>query len=100
MMLLEVNIDMSEQIHIKLSDIWKMAFATIYGTFVSHTMQQRDCNAPATFQRLMIVIFGEYIGIFVHVSLDDIFVFSNSIKEHDKHLRLVFNKLRKAQLFL
>src|ERR1700719_1711404 len=48
----------------------------------------------------MTVIFQEYIGRFVHVYLDDIFVFSNSIEEHEKHLGLVFDKLRKAQLFL
>src|SRR3984957_13273331 len=91
--------NMYKQICVKPSNVWKTAFATIYGTFVSHTMQQGDCNAPATFQRLMTVIFREYIGRFVHVYLDDIFVFSNSIEEHEKHLRLVFDKLRKAQLF-
>src|ERR1700720_3289703 len=84
------KIDMSntyEQIHVKPSDVSTMAFATIYGTFVSHTMQQGDCNAPATFQQLMTIIFREYIGRFVHVYLDDIFVF-------------LFDKPRKAQLFL
>ena len=37
------KIDMSdayEQIRIEPSDIWKTAFATILGTFVSHVMQQ------------------------------------------------------------
>lgn len=63
-------------------------------------MQQGDCNAPATFQRLMTVIFREYIRKFVHVYLDDIFVYSDSIKEHGKHLGLVFAKLRKAELYL
>jgi len=89
-----------EQIRVKPQDVWKMAFATIYGTFVSYTMQQGDCNAPATFQRLMTVIFRDFIGRFVHIYLDDIFVYSNSIEEHEKHLRLVFDKLRKAQLYL
>src|ERR1700720_2572243 len=99
----QLKINMSnvyEQIRVELSDVWKTAFATIYGTFVSHTMLQGDCNAPATFQWLMTIIFQEYIGRFVHVYLDDIFVFSNSIEEHKKHLGLVFDKLRKAQLFL
>jgi len=97
------KIDMSdayEQIRVEPSDVWKTAFATVYGTFVSHTMQQGDCNAPATFQRLMTIIFREFIGRFVHVYLDDIFVYSDSIEEHEKHLELVFNKLRKAQLYL
>ena len=89
-----------EQIRVEPQDVWKTAFATIYGTFVSHTMQQGDCNAPATFQRLMTVIFREFIGRFVHVYLDDIFVYSNSIEEHEKHLGLVFDKLCQAQLYL
>jgi hypothetical protein len=97
------KIDMSnayEQIRVEPSDVWKTAFSTVYGTFLSHTMQQGDCNAPATFQRLMTTIFREYIGRFVHVYLDDIFVFSDSIEEHEEHLKLIFAKLRKAQLYL
>jgi len=97
------KIDMSdayEQIRVEPSDVWKTAFSTVYGTFVSHTMQQGDCNAPATFQRLMTIIFRDFIGKFVHVYLDDIFVFSDSIEDHEKHLGLVFDKLRKAQLYL
>lgn len=97
------KIDMSnayEQIRVNPKDVWKTSFATVYGTFVSHTMQQGDCNAPATFQRLMTAIFREYIGRFVHVYLDDIFIFSDSVEEHEKHLALVFDKLRKAQLYL
>jgi hypothetical protein len=46
-----------EQIRVVPEDVWKTAFATIYGTFVSHTMQIGDCNAPATFQRVMTMIF-------------------------------------------
>ena len=45
--------DVYEQIRIEPADIWKTAFATVYVAFVSHTMQQGDCNAPATFQRLI-----------------------------------------------
>jgi hypothetical protein len=63
-------------------------------------MQQWDCNSPAMFQQLMTVIFQEFIGRFVHVYLDDIFVYSNSIEEHEKHFELVFNKLHFAQLYL
>ena len=81
-------------------DVWKTVFATIYSTFVSHTMQKGDCNAPATFQRLMTVIFQDYIRRFVHLYLDDIFVHSNLIEEREKHLELVFDKLRQAHLYL
>src|SRR5216684_8941218 len=89
-----------EQIHVGPSDILKTVFATVYGTFVSHTMQQGDCNAPAMFQRLMTAVFRDFIRRFIHVYLDDIFMFSDTIEEHEKHLRLIFDRLRKAQLYL
>ena len=63
-------------------------------------MQMGDCNAPSTFQWLMTAIFHPFIGKFVHVYLDDIFIFSNSIEEHEDHLDKVFNTLRQAELYL
>ena len=89
-----------EQICIRPEDIPKMAFSTIYGTFMSHVMQKGDCNAPSTFQRLMTAVFREYIVQFVHVYLDDIFIYSSSINEHEEHLSQVFDNLRSAQLYL
>lgn len=97
------KIDMSdvyEQIHINPKDVWKTAFATVYSTYVSHTMQQGDCNVPAAFQRLMTTVFRDFIGRFVHVYLDYIFIFSDLVEEHEGHLRMVFDTLRQAQLFL
>ena len=49
--------DAYEQIRMAPEDVMKTAFATVYGTFVSYVMQQGDCNAPSTFQRLMTEIF-------------------------------------------
>ena len=92
--------DAYEQICIAPEDVWKTAFATIAGMYVSHVMQQGDCNAPATFQRLMTSIFMEHIRVFVHVYLDDIFIFSSSVEEHEKHLQIVFDLLRKHKLYL
>ncbi|KAL7280521.1 hypothetical protein ACG7TL_005453 [Trametes sanguinea] len=92
--------DAYEQVRIVVEDVWKTAFATPFGTFVSEVMQQGDTNAPSTFQRLMTAIFRDCIGRFVHVYLDDIFVFSDSKEEHEKHLKIVFDKLRKARLYL
>ena len=46
------------------------------------------------------VITHDYIAHFVHVYLDNIFIYSSSIEEHEKHLELVFNKLHIAQLYL
>jgi hypothetical protein len=54
------KLDMSDaykQIRVDPADVHKTSFSTIYGTFWSHVMQQGDCNASATFQRLMTHIF-------------------------------------------
>jgi hypothetical protein len=97
------KIDLSkayEQMRVDPKDIWKTAFATIAGTMVSHVLQIGDCNGPASWQHLMTAIFRDHLGIFVHVYLDDIFMFSNSIEEHERHLKIIFDILRKQQLFL
>lgn len=97
------KIDMSdayEQIRVEPADVWKTAFASTLGTFISHVMQQGDCNAPATFQRLMTWIFRKHIGIFVRVYLDDIFVYSDTISDHEIHLEKIFDILRLHKLYL
>ena len=71
--------DTYKQIRIKNDDVWKTTFTSPFGTFVSHVMQQGDCNAPATFQHLMTWIFRDHLGLFVRVYLDDIFIFSDTI---------------------
>ncbi|GJE94878.1 hypothetical protein PsYK624_110540 [Phanerochaete sordida] len=93
-------LDAYEQIRVEPDDVGKTAFATVYGTMLSNVMQQGDCNGPATFQRLMTHVFRDYIGIFVHVYLDDIFIYSDSEEDHERHLRTVFETLRESHLFL
>ena len=73
---------MPTQIRVEPDDVWKTAFTTMLGTFILHVMQQGNCNAPATFQRLMTWIFREHIGIFIRVYLDDIFVRIALLRKH------------------
>ena len=89
-----------EQVRVEPQDVWKTAFSTIYGTFISQVMQQGDCNAPATFQHLMTVIFRDHLGCFVYTYLNDLFVYSETIEEHEQHLRAVFKILRKNGFYL
>ena len=69
--------------------VGKVTFSTIFGTFQSQVMQMGDCNAPSTFQQLMTTIFRDFLGRFVHVYLDDIFIYSQSIQEHIEHIMKV-----------
>jgi hypothetical protein len=66
----------------------------------SRTMQQGDKNCLATFQRLMNNTFSDMIGVFIHCYQDDIFVYSNTLEEHEEHLQWVFDRLREHKLFL
>ena len=63
-------------------------------------MQQGDCNAGATYQTLMNHIFTPHLGIFVYIYLDDIIIFLDTIEDHIKHIRIVFDILRREKLYL
>jgi hypothetical protein len=36
----------------------------------------------------------------MHVYLNDIFIYSNTVKEHERHLKVVFDRLRSNVLYL
>ena len=57
-------------------------------------------NAPTTFCTLMNKIFHPYLDKFVVLYLDDIVIYSNTLKEHVKHLRKVFKILRQNKLYV
>ena len=44
-------------------------------------------------------ILHPYLDQFVVVFLDDILVYSKNLEDHDKHLRIVLNELKKHRLF-
>ena len=58
------------------------------------------CNAPVTFQRLMQNCLGKLNLTYALIYLDDIIVFSDTEKEHVKHLAAVFERFRKHGLKL
>ena len=97
------KIDLSnayKQVHVEPADVHKTAFAMVYGTHKSNVMQQGDCNGPATFQQLVTVIFHDAIGIRVHVYLDNLFIYSFTLENHDRDLEYVLQKLCNNHLFI
>ena len=83
--------DAYEQIRVIPKHVSRTIFTTPDGTMESLVMQQGDCNAGATYQTLMNHTFAPYIGVFVYVYLDDIIIFSDSIREHIDHIRTVLD---------
>jgi hypothetical protein len=56
-------------------------------------------NAPTYFMYLMNKVFMEYLDKFVVVFIDDILIFSKTEEEHERHLRLILEKLRSNKLY-
>ncbi|GBG41400.1 hypothetical protein CBR_g77296, partial [Chara braunii] len=85
------------QIEMAEEDVHKTAFKTRYSTYEYLVMPFGLCNAPGTFQTEMHRIFRPYLDKFMVVYLDDILVFSKTIREHAEHLALVLQSLRDSQ---
>lgn len=97
------NLDLQSgyhQIRVSEESVHKTAFRTRFGHYEFLVLPFGLCSAPATFQRLMNDIFREHLDTFVLVYLDDILVFSKDEEEHQRHLRVVFDILRKHKLYV
>ena len=88
------------QVRIAEGDKPKTTCVTRYGSFEFLVMPFGLTNAPATFCTLMNKIFHPYLDKFVVVYLDDIIIYSNTLKEHVEHLRKVFKILRQNELYV
>ena len=78
----------------------KTAFVVEHGLYEYKRLPFGLVSAPASFSRLMDHILRDLIGICVLVYLDDFIIFSETEEDHLKHVKLVFDRLRKAKLKL
>jgi cell fate regulator YaaT (PSP1 superfamily) len=56
------------------------------------------CNGPASFQNFINDTLREYLDIFCTAYLDDILIYSETEEEHERHVKLILEKLRQAGL--
>ena len=87
------------QLRVKAEDVLKTAFRTRYGHYEFLVMPFGLTNTPAVFMDYMNRIFCPYLDQLVVVFIDDILIYSKSIEEHEKHLRMVLNILKEKQLY-
>ncbi|KAG7674175.1 hypothetical protein KSW81_006007 [Nannochloris sp. 'desiccata'] len=87
------------QIRVAKEDIYKTAFSTRYGHYEFLVMPFGLTNAPATFQTLMNDIFRTSLDKFIMVYLDDILIFSDTLEDHEKHVRHALDVLRQNKLY-
>src|SRR5438067_9123758 len=65
----------------------------------SKVIPQGDCNSPSTFMRIINYILQAFLGIFIFVYLDNIFIYSDTLEDHIDHIKQVCLKLCEHQLY-
>lgn len=88
------------QIEMEEGDKEKTAIICSKGLYEYNVMPFGLNNAPATFQRMMDKLLGEYLNEFVVVYIDDIMIYSDTFEDHVKHIRMVLEKIKRANLIL
>ncbi|GKA16581.1 putative reverse transcriptase domain-containing protein [Tanacetum coccineum] len=79
-------------------DILKTTFRTRYGHFEFTVMPFGLTNAPAVFMDLKNRVCKPYLDKFFILFIDDILIYSKSKEDHEVHLKLVLELLKKEKL--
>ncbi|GKA28067.1 putative reverse transcriptase domain-containing protein, partial [Tanacetum coccineum] len=87
------------QLRVRGEDIPKTAFRTRYGHYEFQVMPFGLTNAPAVFMDLMNRVCKPYLDKFVIVFIDDILIYSKNKEEHEEHLKLILELLKKEELY-
>ena len=87
--------------HLRITEgEWKTAFRTRYGHFEYQVMLFGLMNAPGSFQHFINDTIRDFLDIFYTTLLDDILIYSNTLKENKEHVRLVLERLSAAGIHL
>nr|GEX29224.1 RNA-directed DNA polymerase [Tanacetum cinerariifolium] len=87
------------QLRVREEDIPKTAFRARYGHYEFQVMPFGLTNAPTVFMDLMNRVCKPYLDKFIIVLIDDILKYSKSKQEHEEHLKLILELLKKEQLY-
>jgi len=87
------------QIPIRIQDREKTAFRTHQVHYEFRVIPFGLCNAPTTFQALMNKVFKDYLRKFLGVYLDDIIIYSKTMKEHIQHMEITLQRLANNRLY-
>ncbi|GKC61605.1 putative reverse transcriptase domain-containing protein [Tanacetum coccineum] len=87
------------QLRVRDEDIPKTTFKTRYGHYEFQVMPFGLTNAPAVFMDLMNRVCRPYLDKFMIVFINHILIYSKTKEEHDAHLRLILELLKKEELY-
>uniref|UniRef100_H3AVT4 Gypsy retrotransposon integrase-like protein 1 n=1 Tax=Latimeria chalumnae TaxID=7897 RepID=H3AVT4_LATCH len=88
------------QVAVDESDQAKTAVTTPFGLYEWTRMPFGLCNAPATFQRLMQRVLGDFVFEILLIYLDDIIIYSSDFDSHLSRLDKVFTRVEQHGLKL
>jgi hypothetical protein len=88
------------QIPIHPDDQHKTTFTCPYGTFAYRRMHFGLCNALASFQHCMMVVFSEFIEEIVEVFMDDFFVYGKTFMDSLENMDKVLMRCTEVDLVL
>ncbi|GJZ30239.1 putative reverse transcriptase domain-containing protein [Tanacetum coccineum] len=86
-------------LRVQEEDIPKTAFKTRYGHYKFQVIPFGLTNAPAVFMDLMNRVCKPYLDKFVIVFIDDILIYLKNKQEHEEHLKLILELLKKEELY-
>nr|GEV14024.1 hypothetical protein [Tanacetum cinerariifolium] len=86
------------QLRVWEEDIPKTAFKNRYGHYEFQVMSFGLTNTAAVFMDLMNRVCKPYLDKFMTVFIDDILIYSKNKREHEEHLKLILELLKKEQL--
>ncbi|GJV22721.1 putative reverse transcriptase domain-containing protein [Tanacetum coccineum] len=87
------------QLRVWEEDTPNTAFRTRYGHYEFQVMPFGLTNAHAVFMDLMNRVCKPCLDKFVIIFIDDILIYSKSKQEHEEHLKLILEFLKKEQLY-
>ncbi|GJR89931.1 putative reverse transcriptase domain-containing protein [Tanacetum coccineum] len=87
------------QLRVQEEDIPKTTFRTRYGHYEFQVMRFGLTNTLAVFMDLMNQVCKSYLDKFVIVFSDDIMIYSKSKEDHEEHLKLILELLKKEELY-
>ena len=88
------------QVRISKGDEAKTTCVTCYGSYEFLVMPFGLTNAPVTFCNLMNDVLFDDLDAFVVIYLNDIVVYSQTLSEHEMHLKKVFQRLKEHKLYV
>ncbi|GJZ30296.1 putative reverse transcriptase domain-containing protein, partial [Tanacetum coccineum] len=87
------------QLRVREEDIPKTAFRTRYGHYEFQVIPFGLTNAPAILMDLMNRVCKPYLDKSMIVIINDILIYSKRKQEHEEHLKLILDLLKKEELY-